>query len=505
MHLKCQVAQPINQGLIATIALAPGTFCHYIRQNFPRKDFSPVKIKTNSTITLIDDDLDLLDLLTSFFKQRGYKVLAFSNAEEALIEIENKRAEPDVVISDLKLPVMSGLDFIRRIRRFNSSLPIILMTSEGSVETAVEAIEAGAYDFVLKPLHIPQLLISVQRALFLNEVQLENTNLKSLFQEDILGLKGVIGKSQGFKKALELAKRVSSSQANVLISGESGSGKEVIARAVHELGDKKEGPFVAINCSAIPENLLESELFGHAKGAFTGAHDKKVGLFEEANKGTLFLDEIGDLSLPLQAKLLRVLQERKVKRIGENQYRDITARIICATHKDLRKEVAEGRFREDLYFRLNVIPIYMPPLRERKDDILPLSEYFLKKFALMNNVQVKGFSKEAIQKLEGHEWKGNVRELENAIERAVVLSTSEHIQSEDLPTDDNYPMSSSESSQPKHGISFESEKPITLDELSKKYIQYIFDKNDGAKEQTAKDLGIDRKTLYRKLKEMNLN
>lgn len=464
-----------------------------------------MKLKNNSSIALIDDDLDLLDLLSSFFKQRGYKVLAYSNAEEALIDIDSKRAEPDVVISDLKLPAMSGLEFIRRIRRSNSSLPIILMTSEGSVETAVEAIEAGAYDFVLKPLHIPQLLISVQRALFLNEVQQENTSLKSLFQEDYMGLKGVIGKSQGFKKALELAKRVSSSQANILITGESGSGKEVIAKAVHELGDKKDGPFIAINCSAIPENLLESELFGHAKGAFTGANEKKIGLFEEANKGTLFLDEIGDLSLPLQAKLLRVLQERKVKRIGENQYRDISARIICATHKDLRKEVTEGRFREDLFFRLNVIPIFMPPLRERKDDILPLSEYFLKKFALMNKVQVKGFTKDAIQKLESHEWKGNVRELENAIERAVVLSTSEYLQAEDLPTDDLFPKEKTPENSPKEGVNFEQDKSMTLDELSKKYIQFIFDKNDGAKEQTAKDLGIDRKTLYRKLKEMNLN
>lgn len=505
MHPTGHIIRPCNQLLVEALNLATGYFCLYIGQNFSLKDFSPMKIKNSASITLIDDDLDLLDLLSSFFKQRGYKVAAFSNAEEALIEIENKRLETDVVISDLKLPAMSGLDFIKRIRRSNSSLPIILMTSEGSVEIAVEAIEAGAYDFVLKPLHIPQLLISVQRALFLNEVQLENNNLKSLFQEDIQGLKGVIGKSQGFKKALELAKRVSSSQANVLITGESGSGKEVIARAVHELGDKKEGPFVAINCSAIPENLLESELFGHAKGAFTGAHDKKIGLFEEANKGTLFLDEIGDLTLSLQAKLLRVLQERKVKRIGENQYRDITARIICATHKDLRREVAEGRFREDLYFRLNVIPIYMPPLRERRDDILPLSEYFLKKYAVMNNADVKGFSKEAIQKLENYEWKGNVRELENAIERAVVLTTSEFIQPEDLPTEEIYPLSSEEQSGTDLGLSFEQDKPVTLDELCKKYIQFIFDKNEGAKEQTAKDLGIDRKTLYRKLKEMNLN
>jgi two-component system, NtrC family, response regulator HydG len=463
-----------------------------------------MKLKNSSTIVIIDDDLDLLDLLTSFFKQRGYKVHAFNNAEEALIEIESKRLEVDVVISDLKLPEMSGIDFIKRIRR-SLLLPIVLMTSEGSLEIAVEAIEAGAYDFVLKPLHFPQLLISVQRALFLNEVQAENSNLKSLFQDDFMGLKGVIGKSPGFKKALELAKRVSSSQANVLINGESGAGKEVIAKAVHELGDKKDGPFIAINCSAIPENLLESELFGHAKGAFTGANDKKVGLFEEANKGTLFLDEIGDLSLPLQAKLLRVLQERKIKRIGENQYRDITARIICATHKDLKKEVVEGKFREDLYFRLNVIPIYMPPLRERREDILPLSEYFLKKFALMNHSNVKGFTKDAIKRLESSHWKGNVRELENAIERAVVLSVSDHIQLEDLPQDEPSVVEPTDNIISSTALNIGTDKPSTLEELSKKYIQYIFEKNDGAKEQTAKDLGIDRKTLYRKLKEMNLN
>lgn len=464
-----------------------------------------MKFKTCPTIVLIDDDLDLLDLLASFFKQRGYKVMAFGNAEEALIEIEHNRINPGVVISDLKLPAMSGLEFIRRIKKTHATIPIILMTSEGSVETAVEAIDSGAYDFVLKPLHFPQLLISVQRALFLNQVQQENTNLKTIFHgQEFMGLKGVIGKSQGFKKAMELAKRVSNSQANILITGESGSGKEVIAKAVHELGDKKDGPFIAINCSAIPENLLESELFGHAKGAFTGANDKKIGLFEEANNGTLFLDEIGDLGLPLQAKLLRVLQERKVKRIGENHFRDITARIICATHKDLKKEVADGKFREDLFFRLNVIPIYMPPLRERKEDILPLSEYFLKKFAVMNNVDVKGFTKEAIQKLEANDWKGNVRELENAIERAVVLSTSDFIQAEDLPKDE-LSGEKLEVGEEKKGIKFEEDKPYTLDELSKKYIQFIFDKNGGAKEQTAKDLGIDRKTLYRKLKEMNLN
>nr|BDT29330.1 sigma-54 dependent transcriptional regulator [Bacteriovorax sp. HI3] len=461
-----------------------------------------MKTKKLSTLMIIDDDKDLLDLLCSFFKQRGYNVVTYEDARLALDDIESSKVAVDVVLSDFKLPVMSGVDFIKRIRKINLVLPIILMTAEGSLEVSLEAIEAGAYDFVLKPLHFPQLLISVQRALFLNQVQTENTNLKSLFNEqDFLGLKGVIGRSPGFKQAMELAKRVSSSQANIIISGESGSGKEVVARAVHDLGERKNQPFIAINCSAIPENLLESELFGYAKGAFTGAMGSKIGLFEEANNGTLFLDEIGDLALPLQAKLLRVLQERKIKRIGENQPRDITARIICATHKNLKKEVEAGRFREDLYFRLNVIPIYMPPLRDRKEDILPLSEYFLKKFSLMNNVSIKGFTKEAIKKLETLPWQGNVRELENAIERAVVLAQSDYIEPDDLPSTDH----SSEEKKNEgsvDGALFSINSLMTLEDVCKKYIEFIFKRNNFAKEQTAKELDIDRKTLYRKLKEI---
>jgi len=466
-----------------------------------------VKNKTNPNIVLIDDDFELLELLSSFFKQRGFNVQQFNQAEEALIEIENQRLQAHVVISDLRLPEMSGMEFIKRTKRSNPQLPIILMTGDGNLELAIEAIETGAYDFVLKPLQIPQLLLSVQRALHLSEINQEISQYKNLLQQqDYLGLKGVVGKSPGFRQAMEMAKRVSSSQANILITGESGSGKEVIAKAVHELGDKKDGPFIAINCSAIPENLLESELFGHAKGSFTGANDKKIGLFEEANKGTLFLDEIGDLSLPLQAKLLRVLQERKIKRIGENQFREISARIICATHKDLKKEVKEGRFREDLYFRLNVIPITMPPLRERKEDIFPLSEYFLKKFSLMNNTSVKGFTKDAILQLENYPWKGNVRELENAIERAVVLANTELIDASDLPQLDNIePREASLKGIQHIDLMPTASQPASLDEIARRYIQHVFDLNQGAKEQTAKDLGIDRKTLYRKLKEMNLN
>lgn len=462
-----------------------------------------MKNKNLSNLVIIDDDTDLLELLSSFFRQRGYNVFGYEDARVALSEIEAKKISADVVISDLKLPVMSGLEFIKKIRLLNSNLPIILMTAQGSVELAVEAIETGAYDFVLKPLHFPQLLISVQRALFLNFVQAENNNLKSLYSDqDFLGLKGVIGKSPGFKKAMELAKRVSSTQSNIIIFGESGSGKEVVAKAVHDLGERKSGPFVAINCSAIPENLLESELFGYSKGAFTGAIGSKIGLFEEANKGTLFLDEIGDLALPLQAKLLRVLQERKVKRIGENQSRDITARVICATHKDLKKEVEKGNFREDLYFRLNVIPIHMPPLRERKEDIIPLSEYFLKKFSLINNTNIKGFTKQALKRLEVLPWKGNVRELENAIERAVVLSDLEYVDVDDLPSADPGLGELKSDAGDHTNALFSINQIMSLEDIGKRYIEFIFKRNTFAKEQTAKELGIDRKTLYRKLKEL---
>ncbi len=464
-----------------------------------------MKNKKSANLMLIDDDRDLLNLLSSYFKQRDFNVSSFECTRDALHFLENADNHIDVVVTDLMLPLMTGIELIKHIHKIHADLPIILMTGHGSLEVALEAVDAGAYDFVLKPLHIPQLHISIQRAIHLVKVQDENNKFKDLYSDQMfLGLKGVIGRSPGFTKAMELAKRVSSSQANIIISGESGTGKEVIAKAVHELGDRKNGPFVAINCSAIPENLLESELFGYAKGAFTGAVGVKMGLFEEANEGTLFLDEIGDLALSLQAKLLRVLQERKIKRIGENQTRDISARIICATHKDLKKEVENGTFREDLYFRLNVIPIFMPPLRDRIEDIIPLAHFFLKKFSILNGVNIESFTKEALARLESLEWKGNVRELENTIERAVVLCNSSVVDECDFPLADNSATSTSHVQIDSDNIFFSINHEMTMEALYRKYLQFIFAKNFFAKDQTAKALGIDRKTLYRKLKEINL-
>lgn len=462
-------------------------------------------MKTKPNILVIEDDIDMQDLITAFFKPRSYDVTSYDDPEKALADISQQKLDYDVIITDLKLPKMSGIELTKNIKALGIDVPIILMTAHKGVETAAEAVEAGAYDFVVKPLHFPQLLVSVERALHLNKIKNQNTTLKVALQtHEGSNVDGIIGKSPSFKQALDLARRVAASNTNIFITGESGAGKEVIAKAIHNLGPRKKQPFVAINCSAIPENLLESELFGHAKGSFTGASEKKVGLFEEAGDGTLFLDEIGDLSMPLQAKLLRVLQERKIKRIGENQYRNINARIISATHKDLRNEVANHTFREDLFFRLNVIPIKVPPLRERKEDIIPLAEFFLKKFTALNGSSAKSFSKDAFEKLLANSWKGNVRELENTIERAVVLCTTNIIQSEDLTDSEIFQSASTNSADGQFDFyELTGNRILTIDEIVKLYIKHVLDMNHGAKEKTAKDLSIDRKTLYRKLQEMD--
>jgi DNA-binding NtrC family response regulator len=461
-------------------------------------------MKRIEKILLIDDDLDIQDLVAGFFRNLNYEVSTYSDAQSALEDISQNKIQCDVVVTDLMLPGITGVEFTHRMKAIGSSIPIILITANKKVEVAVSAIAAGAYDFVLKPLHFPQLLVSVERALYLSKLREENLTLKTIvnLQDNLSNLEGVIGKSQGIRNVFELAKRVAKSSANILITGESGTGKEVIAKAIHDLGDRKKMPFIVINCSAIPENLLESELFGHTKGAFTGAFDKRIGLFEEAEGGTLFLDEIGDMSLPLQAKLLRVLQERKIKRIGENQFRSINVRILAATHKNLRQEIIDKKFREDLFFRLNVIPIWIPPLRERREDILPMANFFLKKFAALDSAQTKQLSKEALDYLVNNYWRGNVRELENTIERAVVLARSNIIQIEEVTSINQV----TEVIKDKGNFQFPTNldsKVLTVDELVNKYVLHVLNLNNGVKEKTASDLQIDRKTLYRRLREVS--
>lgn len=469
----------------------------------------------NSTgrLAVLEDDQDMSEVIEAFFKPRGFEVTTFSTPLEAMAAVKKNPENFDVIITDLMMPEMTGIEFIQKLHEQEVDIPVILVTGHNEVDLAIQTVEVGAYDFILKPIPFPNLLTSVQRAMYYRKVSGENKVLKAVIQnKEGTGLTGIIGKSAGFRQALELAKKVASSQAHVLITGESGTGKEVIAKAVHQLGSRCKDNFVTINCSAIPENLLESELFGHAKGSFTGAIDKKVGLFEEAEGGTLFLDEIGDMSLPLQAKLLRVLQEKKIRRIGENQQRGIDVRIVAATHKDLHLEVKERRFREDLYFRLNVIPIRIPPLRARKEDILPLAEFFLKKYSALNGMPVTGFSREATESLLSNPWRGNVRELENTIERAVVLATAGAIECKDLVDFEKInteevveapviaaPKLTTEMTLEKIVMN---ERTLKLEELCQIYILKVLRKNNESKEKTAKELGIDRKTLYRKLAAM---
>ncbi len=460
----------------------------------------------NQDILLVEDDIDLAELIVAFFKQRDIKVFHYEDPLKALKDFRGKKPSFGAIISDLNMPEMSGFEFIKKMHEEGSLIPIILITVSDEVDVACEAIKIGAYDFVVKPLHFPQLFISVQRAFKLNQLNTDNDNLKIAIEVNRgNNPDGIIGHSEAFKKAFELAKRVSQSSSTVLISGESGSGKEVFAKAIHHWSSRRDKPFIAINCSAIPDNLLESELFGHAKGAFTGASDKKVGLFEEAEAGTLFLDEVGDLNLPLQAKLLRVLQDRKIKRVGENQYRNIDVRVITATHKDLKLEVKEKRFRDDLFFRLNVIPLRVPALRERKEDIIPLAQFFLRKFNAINGASIKGFTVSAKEFLIKNNWRGNVRELENTVERSVVLCTAEEIDVSALMAFDDETADQNQEAtiELKNAFIFNYGEVFSpLQDVEKKYIQHVFQKNNRARELTAKILGIDRKTLYRKLQEM---
>lgn len=457
-----------------------------------------------SRVVIIDDDLDIRDLLSNYLKNKNYSVTTFMEAESALEKLQNGFL-CDVILTDLELPRMSGIDLTQKIKQSNIDIPVVLLTVTQDVEVAMKAVSMGAYDFIVKPVNFPQLLISLERAIYLRRLKEDNKSLRTIIKDQTnQPQQGIIGKSSVFLKTIDVAKRVAKSMASVLITGESGTGKEVIAKLIHANSLRSEHPFIAINCSAIPENLLETELFGHAKGAFTGAQSQKIGLFEEANKGTIFLDEIGDLSLPLQSKLLRVLQEKQIKRVGENQTRDIDVRMIFATHKNLAQEVADGRFREDLFFRLNVIPIQIPSLRDRKEDIVPLAEYFLKKFAVLNNSPAQSFSKDALQCLIDQNWKGNVRELENMIERAVVLATQPIVQKNDLIAENILSGSSNSlaSFVDKEFPVGNDGKLLTLNEIIQKYIRFALDKNSGLKDKTAKDLEIDRKTLYRRAKLM---
>lgn len=479
-------------------------------------------------ILIIDDDSVFLEILHTKLASMGFDVETTVDPVRVLKASVAEIEAYDVILSDLRMPSLDGTALLQFIKDQKISTPTIILTADDSVQTAVQLVKAGAFDYQTKPVDFDKLSVSVARAIRFIRLDRENRNLKNALAGDS-GHDGELCPSESMKRIHQLVVRVAKSRANVLITGESGVGKEVIASKIHALGNRPAAPFVAINCSAIPETLLESELFGHAKGSFTGAIGKKIGLFEEANGGTLFLDEIGDLSLPLQAKLLRVLQDRKIKRVGENQYIDIDVALIAATHKNLEQEVRSGRFREDLYYRLNVIPIQIPPLRQRKEDILPLANHFLNRFSQRHEKKMAGISRAAKEHLLALPWYGNIRELENAIERAVVLAESDTVEMHDLPhetsktrmVEDAAPAQQQHSQSladnsitplPRYGAtSGVSSAPVaalppaewlSLHDYTLRYIEQVLEHCHGVKEKAAHLLDIDRKTLYRKIEEI---
>ncbi|MGE3975506.1 MAG: sigma-54-dependent transcriptional regulator [Bdellovibrionales bacterium] len=438
-------------------------------------------------VAVVDDDIEMGRLIKDMLTAEGYQVTQFTSVAEALVKFKNE--VPNILITDLKMKDIDGMMFLQKVQNDYPSIVSIMMTAFGSIETAIQAMKLGAYHYIVKPFKMDELILLVKRAQERSQLTTENKVLKRELKKEF-HLDHIIGKSPAMMELFDLIKRVSHASANVFISGESGSGKELAARAIHSCSQRSKKPFVPINCTAIPENLLESELFGHMKGSFTGATENKKGLFEVAEGGTLFLDEIGDLSLSLQAKLLRVLQDKEIRPVGGNTSKKIDVRIITATHRDLNTMVKEGKFREDLFYRLNVIPVRVPPLRERPQDIPLLVEHFVEKFSVQNNSKVRGVTPEALAELMAHPWPGNVRELENVIERTVVLSRNELIAADEI-------RGSAIATAKATFQQLYSDTP-TLEKLEERYIRLILSQFEHKKDLASKTLGISRRTLYRK-------
>lgn len=439
------------------------------------------------TILIIDDEKNICEGLAANFELEEYNVKTAASGEEGLKLIE--RGDIDLVITDLRMNGISGEEVLRKVTAETPGIPVIILTGHGSIDSAVDAMRHGAYDFLTKPLNLDQLDMIVKRALESREMSLQHQQLKKEIEGENV-LSGMIGKSQAMLKIMETIKKAASSKANVLITGESGVGKEVVARAIHELSPRKNKTMINVHCAALSETLLESELFGHEKGAFTGADHLQKGRFELAHGSTIFLDEIGEINQNVQIKILRVLAERKFERVGGEQTIDVDVRVIAATNRNLEEEIKKGNFREDLYFRLNVIHIHVPPLRERKDDLPLLMASFLEEFNRENSRSIKGVDSRAKSAMFKYDWPGNIRELRNCMESAVVMCSGDEIGLDDLPPS----ISRSAGTE-----SIVIPLGITLDEADKVIVQQNLAANRNNKSKTAEILGIGRKTLQRKI------
>jgi DNA-binding NtrC family response regulator len=452
------------------------------------------------TILIIDDEKSLLDLLTVVFKKEGYAVKTAASAAGAF-EVLAKE-EIDLVVTDIKMPGADGMDVLRYVRENLPDLPVILITAYGSIAQAVEALKAGALDYVVKPFDVEELKIIVGRGLASGRLKQENLLLKRDLK-DRYGFEQMIGKSRPMQEIYILIEKVASTDSTVLITGESGTGKEMAARAVHLQGARRDHPFVSINCAALPENLLESELFGHVRGSFTGAVSDKKGMFELAQRGTLFLDEVGEMSPWTQVKLLRALQERKVRRVGGADEIPVDVRIIAATNLDLKKRIAEGKFREELFYRLNVISVDMPPLRKRVEDIPILIAHFLHKYCEKMGKKPKRFTPDVVGLLEGYPWPGNIRELENVIERIVAIEDRETVTVACLPQEIVSPQKKKLETQELFAPGFSLTQH--LDEITKKYIQEALAVTGGSLQKAAPLLGLSYRTIRYLIGKYDLN
>lgn len=445
----------------------------------------------NVKLLVVDDDRNHCKTLVTLIADWGYQAEGVYDGESAVALCREKPF--DLILMDVRMSGIGGIDALKEIKAYNPSIPVLIMTAYSDIETAVLAIKAGAYDYLTKPLDFDELKLTLGRALDHTMLREENRQLRNKLGATF-DTQGIIGKSRSMIHLLETLSTVAPSEATVLITGESGTGKELAAKVLHANSNRAAGPFIAINCAALSETLLESELFGHEKGAFTGAEKQREGRFLAADKGSIFLDEIGEMSLSMQAKLLRAIQEREIQRVGGDRPVKVDVRILAATNRDLQKEVEAGNFRQDLFYRLNVVTLDIPPLRERGEDIPILAAHFLKYFSERNAKLVKGFTPGAMDKLLKHDWPGNVRELENTIERAVVLLIGEYVSERELP-----PALVDNDDGTVRKISLSG---MTLDELEIAAVKEVLEETGGNKSEAARRLGITRKTLQSKLQKM---
>jgi len=458
-------------------------------------------IMKDKKLLVVDDDPNILKFVKYNLEKDGYKVLTVETGEECLEKTEAEHV--DLTLLDMRLPGIDGIETFKHIKRLGYKFPVIMITAYGTVEKAVEAMKLGVYDFLSKPLKLEELKVSVRNALATQALKEEVNTLRSQLKERY-AFANIVGNSKEMQEVYRMIDRVIQSDVNVLIQSESGTGKELIAKAIHFNGPRKDGPFIDVSCAAIPEALLESELFGHEKGAFTDAISKRIGKIEQANGGTLFLDEIGEMSLATQAKILRFLEERTFDRVGGREKMIANVRIISATNKKLQDEVKEGGFREDLYYRIAVFPIYLPPLRNRKEDIPLLVAHFLKKFGNKTNQEIKKVTPEAMEALMSYDWPGNVRELENVIQRAIVLTEGDVIDINQLPIEVQKLPSSVTPDKYGTTVMHDTDRILPFRETEKRILLHALKISKGNISKAAKELNIGRATLYRKAQKYGL-